>query len=52
MAPIVESIEVSRRPADVFSYVTDSSHLPEWQESVVRVPGRPMRLARRHRGLS
>jgi uncharacterized protein YndB with AHSA1/START domain len=35
MAPIVESIEISRRPEDVFSYVTDPSHLPEWQESVV-----------------
>ena len=35
MAPIVESIEVSRRPEDVFSYVTDPAHLPEWQESVV-----------------
>lgn len=37
MTPIVESIEISRRPEDVFSYVTDPSRLPEWQESVVRV---------------
>jgi uncharacterized protein YndB with AHSA1/START domain len=37
MAAIVESIEVSRRPEDVFSYVTDATHLPDWQESVVRV---------------
>jgi uncharacterized protein YndB with AHSA1/START domain len=37
MAPIVESIEISRRPEDVFSYVTDPSRLPEWQESVVGV---------------
>lgn len=37
VAPIVESIEIARRPADVFAYVTDSSHLPEWQESVVSV---------------
>jgi uncharacterized protein YndB with AHSA1/START domain len=37
MAPIVESIEISRRPEDVFAYVTDPSHLPEWQESVVSV---------------
>ena len=29
MAAIVESIEISRRPEDVFSYVTDPSHLPE-----------------------
>ena len=35
MATIVESIEISRRPEDVFSYVTDPSHLPEWQESAV-----------------
>ena len=35
MAPIVESIEISRPPEDVFSYVTDPSHLTEWQESVV-----------------
>jgi uncharacterized protein YndB with AHSA1/START domain len=37
MAPIVWSIEISRRPEDVFSYVTDPSHLPEWQESAVSV---------------
>ena len=37
MAPIVSSVEISRRPADVFAYVTDPSHLPEWQESVVGV---------------
>ena len=37
MALIVESIEISRRPEDVFSYVTDPSRLPEWQESVVSV---------------
>jgi uncharacterized protein YndB with AHSA1/START domain len=37
MAPIVASVEVSRRPEDVFAYITDPSHLPEWQESVVRV---------------
>ena len=37
MAPIVASVEISRRPEDVFAYVTDPSHLPEWQESVVGV---------------
>jgi uncharacterized protein YndB with AHSA1/START domain len=37
MVPIVESIEISRRPEDVFAYITDPSHLPEWQESVVSV---------------
>ena len=35
MAPIVESIEISRRPEDVFAYITDPSRLGEWQESVV-----------------
>lgn len=37
MTPIVESIEIARRPEDVFSYVTDPGHLPDWQESVVSV---------------
>jgi uncharacterized protein YndB with AHSA1/START domain len=37
MAPIVESIDISRRPEDVFSYVTDPSRFPEWQGSVVSV---------------
>jgi uncharacterized protein YndB with AHSA1/START domain len=36
MAPIVSSIENSRSPEDVFAYVTDPSHLPEWQGGVVR----------------
>jgi uncharacterized protein YndB with AHSA1/START domain len=35
MAKIVESVEISRRPEDVFSYVADPSHQPEWIESVV-----------------
>ena len=35
MAPIVSSIEIARPPEDVFSYATDPSRLPEWQESVV-----------------
>ena len=37
MAPIVATVEISRRPEEVFAYITDPSHLPEWQESVVRV---------------
>jgi uncharacterized protein YndB with AHSA1/START domain len=37
MAPIVASAEISRRPEDVFTYATDPSHLPDWQESVVSV---------------
>jgi uncharacterized protein YndB with AHSA1/START domain len=39
MEPMVQSIEISRRPEDVFAYVTDPSHLPEWQESVVSASG-------------
>jgi uncharacterized protein YndB with AHSA1/START domain len=35
MAAIVGSVEIARRPEAVFSYVTDPSHFPEWQESVV-----------------
>ena len=35
MAPIVESIEISRRPEEVFAYLNDPSHIPEWQESAV-----------------
>jgi uncharacterized protein YndB with AHSA1/START domain len=45
MAPIVESIEISRRPEEVFAYVTDHSHLPEWQESVVTVRAEDSTLA-------
>ena len=37
MAAIVESIDISCRPADVFAYVTNTSHFPEWQASVVSV---------------
>jgi uncharacterized protein YndB with AHSA1/START domain len=35
LAPIVETIEISRRPEDVFSYMTDPSRQTEWQESLV-----------------
>ncbi len=35
MAAIVESIDISRRPADVFSYATDFSHFSQWQGGVV-----------------
>ena len=34
---ITASVEISRAPEDVFAYVTDPSHLPEWQASVVSV---------------
>jgi len=39
MAAIVNSIEISRRPEDVFAYLTNPTHLPEWQESAVAVRG-------------
>jgi carbon monoxide dehydrogenase subunit G len=35
MAVIEESIEISRRPEDVFAYVIDLSHFPDWQGAVV-----------------
>jgi uncharacterized protein YndB with AHSA1/START domain len=37
MAAIVASVDISKSPSDVFSYVTDPTRLPLWQESVVRV---------------
>ncbi|MFG2029360.1 SRPBCC family protein [Streptomyces sp. NPDC048825] len=37
MSAIKESVDISCRPEEVFSYVTDLSHLPEWQESAVSV---------------
>ena len=36
MAPIVHSVEIDRRPEDVFAYATDPSRFTEWQEAVVR----------------
>jgi uncharacterized protein YndB with AHSA1/START domain len=35
MDTIVESIEISRRPEDVFAYATDFSHFTEWQGGVL-----------------
>jgi uncharacterized protein YndB with AHSA1/START domain len=35
MAKIVASIEISRRPEEVFSYAADMSHHAEWMDSVV-----------------
>lgn len=32
---IVESIEISRRPEDVFWYMTDFAHFSQWQQRVV-----------------
>jgi len=40
--------QLSRRPADDLAYFTDPSHLPLWQESVVRVERRnPTRVGTR-----
>jgi uncharacterized protein YndB with AHSA1/START domain len=45
MAPIVSSIDISRPPDEVFSYLSDPARFPEWQRDVVRVrvegDGRP-----------
>ncbi|MGH3133527.1 MAG: SRPBCC family protein [Gaiellaceae bacterium] len=35
MAPIVQSVEISRSPEDVFAYLSDFSHATEWQENLV-----------------
>lgn len=32
MAPITAAIEVARPPAEAFAYVTDPTHMPEWQQ--------------------
>ncbi len=34
MAPIVHSVEINRRPDEVFAYVTDPSRFTEWQAAV------------------
>jgi uncharacterized protein YndB with AHSA1/START domain len=33
--PITHSVEIARRPEDVFAYVSDPSRFTEWQEKVV-----------------
>jgi hypothetical protein len=35
MTAIVQSIEIARRPEDVFASATDFAHFPEWQAGVV-----------------
>ncbi len=34
MAPTISAVEIARPPEDVFSYVTDPSRMPEWQQGV------------------
>ncbi|WP_330299470.1 SRPBCC family protein [Streptomyces sp. NBC_00503] len=35
MSAISKSIDIDRSPEDVYAYVTDPTHLPEWQDSAV-----------------
>ncbi|MFC9295396.1 SRPBCC family protein [Streptomyces sp. NPDC057011] len=35
MSAISNTIDIDRRPEDVYAYVTDPTHLPEWQDSAV-----------------
>ncbi|MCM1967162.1 SRPBCC family protein [Streptomyces sp. NPDC002812] len=35
MSAISKSIDIDRSPEDVYSYITDPTHLPEWQDSAV-----------------
>ncbi|MFJ6792841.1 SRPBCC family protein [Streptomyces sp. NPDC091268] len=35
MSTISNSIDIDRRPEEVFAYITDPTHLPEWQDSAV-----------------
>jgi hypothetical protein len=37
MTEIVETIDISRSPQDVFSFVNDSSLFPRWKGDVVSV---------------
>lgn len=37
MSAIKETVEISRRPEDVYAYMADPAHMGEWQESVVSV---------------
>ena len=37
MAPHVGKVEIARPPGEVYSYVTDPTHFPEWQDDVISV---------------
>lgn len=37
MAPIRESVEIARRPEDVFAYIDDLARHGEWQEQIVKI---------------
>lgn len=52
MAPITESIEINRRPEDVFAYLDDVERHGEWQEQIVDVQpesDQPMGVGKRVR---
>jgi hypothetical protein len=52
MAPISESIEINRRPEDVFAYLDDVERHGEWQEQIVDVQpegDQPMGVGKRVR---
>jgi uncharacterized protein YndB with AHSA1/START domain len=37
MSAIKETVEIARRPEDVYAYMADPAHMGEWQESLVSV---------------
>jgi uncharacterized membrane protein len=37
MAPITETVEIARRPEDVFAYLDDLTRHGEWQDSIVSI---------------
>jgi len=52
MAPITESIEINRRPDEVFAYLDDVKRHGEWQEQIVDVQpegDQPMGVGKRVR---
>jgi uncharacterized protein YndB with AHSA1/START domain len=52
VAPISESIEINRRPEDVFAYLDDVKRHSEWQEQIVDVQpegDQPMGVGKRVR---
>ena len=52
MAPITESIEINRRPEEVFAYLDDVKRHGEWQEQIVDVQpqgDQPMGVGKRVR---
>jgi len=52
MAPITETIEINRRPEDVFAYLDDVERHGEWQDQIVDVEpqgDQPMGVGKRVR---